>query len=95
MRLVLRNDSSANWIAENTTLLKGEVGLEFLEDKSIKIKIGDGQTKWKDLGYFCDMKDIIDRLEKIENEPRLNTTSLLDEVLILNCGGAAEKNNGN
>lgn len=87
-RLVLRNDSSDNWITENAILLKGEMGLEFLEDKSVKIKIGDGQTKWKDLPYFGDIKEIIARLEKLEQGLQSNTAPLFDEVLILNCGGA-------
>lgn len=42
-RIILRNDSSFNWAAnENVVLLKGEVGIEFLSDESCKVKIGDG-----------------------------------------------------
>lgn len=52
-RIVLRHDSSANWVTnEAQILLKGEVGVEFLEGGATKIKIGDGVTPWKDLGYF-------------------------------------------
>ena len=52
-RLILRNDSTANWLLnEEQILLKGEVGIEFLEDGTPKVKIGDGVTPWKDLGYF-------------------------------------------
>ena len=52
-RIILRNDSSFNWAAnENVVLLKGEVGIEFLSDESCKVKIGDGVKAWKDLEYF-------------------------------------------
>lgn len=52
-RIVLRNDTSANWLAnESQVLLKGEVGVEYLADGTVKIKFGDGTTSWKDLPYF-------------------------------------------
>lgn len=57
-RIILRNDSTANWTANETTvLLKGEVGIEFNPNattagKKILMKIGDGTTAWKDLPYF-------------------------------------------
>ena len=42
-RIVLRNDSTANWLVnESVVLLKGEVGIEFLENGKAKVKIGDG-----------------------------------------------------
>ena len=44
-RIVLRNDSTANWLANDTQiLLKGEVGIEFLANGKVKMKIGDGVT---------------------------------------------------
>ena len=52
-RIILRNDSSVNWLAhESVILLKGEVGIEFLSNGSCKIKIGDGVRTWKELAYF-------------------------------------------
>lgn len=52
-RIVLRNDSTANWLSNGQQiLLKGEIGIEFLTDSKVKIKIGDGLTAWKDLEYF-------------------------------------------
>lgn len=52
-RLVLRNDSSAAWLAsKDQILLKGEVGIEFLEDGTPKIKIGDGVKTWEQLDYY-------------------------------------------
>lgn len=52
-RIVLRNDSSANWLTNETqVLLKGEVGIEFLETGKVKMKVGDGTTAWSALPYF-------------------------------------------
>lgn len=54
-RIVLRNDSTINWNANETAvLLKGEVGIEFLTDGKAKLKIGDGVTPWSTLAYFSD-----------------------------------------
>lgn len=52
-RIVLRNDSSANWLLnEDAILLKGEVGIEFLSDGKVMMKIGDGVKTWAQLSYF-------------------------------------------
>lgn len=52
-RIVLRNDSSAEWLVNSSkVLLKGEVGIEFLEDGKVKLKIGDGVKSWAELDYF-------------------------------------------
>lgn len=48
-RLILRNDSSANFEAKNPVLLQGEPAY----DNELKIlKIGDGVTPWNDLNPF-------------------------------------------
>lgn len=82
IRLIQRNDSSENWKAnENVILARGEMGLEFLDDGTVKAKFGDGVTSWKMLKYFCD----------IEEGSSVSTSNFLtDDVLILDCGGAAE-----
>lgn len=52
-RIILRNDSTANWLLnESQVLLKGEVGIEFLTDGKVKMKIGDGIKTWSELSYF-------------------------------------------
>lgn len=60
-RIVLRNDSKANWQAvqadETKILLKGEVGIEFNPsadgaDVVTKFKIGDGIHTWAELPYY-------------------------------------------
>lgn len=52
-RIVLRNDSTANWLtSKDAVLLKGEVGIEFLENGKAAMKIGDGTTTWENLANF-------------------------------------------
>ena len=52
-RIVLRNDSSAHWLTnEAQVLLKGEVGIEFLADGTVKMKVGDATKTWGELPYF-------------------------------------------
>jgi len=52
-RIVLRNDTSANWLTnEDVVLLKSEVGVEFTADGKVKMKIGDGVKSWKELPYW-------------------------------------------
>lgn len=50
-RIVLRHDTSENWVAINPVLLKGEMALELLENGSVKMKIGNGTAAWQDLAY--------------------------------------------
>lgn len=60
-KLILRNDSKANWEAvkadDSSILLKGEVGIEFNPnaentDVVTKFKIGDGVHRWEELPYY-------------------------------------------
>lgn len=52
--IILRNDETNNWQKETAyKLLKGEVGLEMLDNGKVKMKVGlnDGKTAWADLPY--------------------------------------------
>ena len=55
-RIILRNDTTDSWEAvkadDTYKLLKGEIGIEFVESGSPKMKIGDGTSTWADLPYF-------------------------------------------
>lgn len=55
-RIILRNDTTTGWeaVKANDTykLLKGEIGIEFVEGGSPKMKIGDGTSTWEALPYF-------------------------------------------
>lgn len=51
--IILRNDLTTNWLANSSVILnRGEVGIEFLADGKVKMKIGDGEKTWAQLSYF-------------------------------------------
>ena len=51
--IILRNDSTANWLTNASKVLeRGEVGIEFLANGNAKMKIGDGTSTWSALPYF-------------------------------------------
>ena len=45
-RIVLRNDSTANWTAQDPVLLKGEIGFDM---DLLIFKVGDGSKKWSEI----------------------------------------------
>ena len=45
-RIVLRNDSTANWAAQDPVLLKGEIGFDM---DLLIFKVGDGVKKWSEI----------------------------------------------
>jgi len=47
--ILLRRDTSANWVSINPVLLSGEIGIDLTSDC---IKIGDGVTAWNSLTYM-------------------------------------------
>ena len=47
-RIQIRRDTTAGWASNNPILAEGEQGSEIDVGK---IKIGDGETRWKDLDY--------------------------------------------
>lgn len=52
-RIIIRNDSTVNWNANSdVVLLKGEMGIEFTEEGTAKLKIGDSVKTWAELPYF-------------------------------------------
>lgn len=52
-RLIIRHDSTTEWNNNaSTILLEGEMGIEFLDNGKVKMKVGDGVTEWNALPYF-------------------------------------------
>lgn len=47
--IVLRNDQTTNWEKSSYVMLKGEVGIGYLENGNVIAKLGDGEHAWKDL----------------------------------------------
>lgn len=53
MRIILRNDTLANWEANSdVVLLQGEVGVAYNPDGTARIKLGDGVKTWAELDWF-------------------------------------------
>lgn len=50
-RIILCNDTSVNWGTSKKVLLKGETGFEFLDDGSVKMKLGNGVNTFAELPY--------------------------------------------
>lgn len=50
--ITLRQGTTAEWATSSVVLKKGELGLEYLADGSVKIKAGDGVSTWANLSYF-------------------------------------------
>ena len=65
-KIVLRNDTAANWKIANPILLEGEFAVE-LDTK--KFKLGDGTTPWNSLKYLdFGSGDLGSRVETLESE---------------------------
>lgn len=47
--IVLRNDQTTNWAESSVVMLKGEVGIGYLDNGNVIAKLGDGQHTWEDL----------------------------------------------
>lgn len=50
--ITLRQGTTAEWASSSVVLKKGEAGLEYLADGSVKIKAGDGEHLWSELKYI-------------------------------------------
>ena len=50
-KIVLRNDTVANWKNSALILAKGEPAIGFDEEGAAKLKIGDGESTWNQLPY--------------------------------------------
>lgn len=69
-RIQLKHGLAANWTKKNPVLLAGEMGIE---TDTLKMKVGDGTSKWSALGYLgADANDIL----AIINENRDSCTTV-------------------
>ncbi|MDR1957168.1 MAG: hypothetical protein LBQ30_09990, partial [Treponema sp.] len=75
-QIKLRTDTEANFIAANTLLRNGELGIAICTDSTRKIKVGNGYTPWVDLPYTADMDKYDDILAGITEENENQETSL-------------------
>lgn len=57
-RIQLKHGLAASWTEKNPVLLAGEIGIE---TDTLKMKVGNGTSNWKTLGYLgADANDILD-----------------------------------
>lgn len=69
-RIQLKHGLAASWTEKNPVLLAGEMGIE---TDTLKMKVGDGISNWKTLGYLgADANDIL----AIINENRDSCTTV-------------------
>ena len=66
--ILLRSDTSTNWLDANPILALGEAGYE---TDTHKLKIGDGTTNWKDLSYIAGESDLVVQNKSIETVEKL------------------------
>jgi hypothetical protein len=73
LRIINRYDHINNWERINPTLAIGEIIVVIFQDRSIKIKVGDG-------GLFSNTLYITDSLTDIINEELFNIKERLDSL---------------
>ncbi len=77
-RMLIRRDSSENWLKSNPVLMQGEMGY----DITIKnFKIGDGESHWNDLPFFGLQQDNISNAINynlhISHKPQIESHELI------------------
>ena len=84
-KIILRHDTSTNWVINNPVLLFGEYGIE---DDTHRVKRGDGESKWSDLLYETfGVEDIITNnikettLEAVRQEVNTMINTLLTNTI--------------
>lgn len=66
-RIKLRNDTAANFTAENPVLGKGEFGVELAVGVATrKVKIGDGVAAWNALDYAFELPESFPTFGNVE-----------------------------
>lgn len=50
IKIQLRRDTAANWVANNPLLLNGEIGIE---TDTLKFKIGNGSQRWNAISFYA------------------------------------------
>lgn len=96
-KIILRNDTKANWASVNPVLSKGEAGIEV---DTGKIKIGDGVKAWAELGYANVLPSELDTLNygdmhkavyDTNNDGKVDSADLADRALLADNATMAEE----
>lgn len=86
--IILRNDSTTAWESSSYKLRKGEVGVEFLSNGKVKMKVGiDGQKTWNELPYFGGEESrVFETTVEDNTDPVVALNASLPEGTVLNAG---------
>ena len=96
-KIILRNDTKANWASANPVLTKGEMGIEV---DTGKIKIGDGVKTWTELGYAnvlpSDLDnlgagDMLKEIYDTNNNGKVDNAELADRATLADNANMAEE----
>ena len=88
IRLKLRYDIEANWIAANPLLYQGEAAVVILPNGEAMIKIGNGVSNFNDLKYLSYDANIADWAKQPE-KPKYDISEIEQiDTLILYCGNS-------
>jgi chromosome segregation ATPase len=100
-RIQIRRGTTQEWEDVNPVLSDGEFGLEYFDDGSRKLKLGDGILQWNDLDYFIDKQYLLDLISEISNteqDERINDLDILTQSIvnsIAEIDTALDTNTGN
>ena len=76
IRIQLKRDTRENWLSKNPVLLEGEIGIEQIDEKNVKIKFGNGKDGYISLPYFADVISYPD----VINKPFINGIEINGEL---------------
>lgn len=89
--ITLRQGTTAQWAKSEVVLKIGEVGLEYREDGSVKIKAGDNEHLWNDLAYVgSDLEASIKEAYNLANDAnelaktKVNTVDYETDMSVIN-----------
>ena len=76
--ITLKTDTTANWESSNRILALNEPALERTTDGYINMKLGDGSTPWKNLGYVFQLK----KIEELNTSSQANINTATEQVTL-------------
>ena len=76
--ITLKTDTTANWESSNRILALNEPALERTTDGYINMKLGDGSTPWKNLGYVFQLK----KIKELNTSSQANINTATEQVTL-------------
>lgn len=77
-RILLRKDSSSNWVSNNPILLAGEIGIEV---DTLKFKIGNG-SRWNDISTYAFNAGLPNGVALLDQNGLVSMNDLPEELAI-------------